>query len=74
MVKTGDEKNLSDALKEKQKTKGTYDSPCMSVCNYEGLFKDCQTCGMRKAEKELWKQGNDDMKDDILRAINKREK
>jgi len=39
MVKTGDEKDLSEKLIEIQKKKGTYDSPCTSICNYDGLFK-----------------------------------
>jgi predicted Fe-S protein YdhL (DUF1289 family) len=72
MIKTGDEKKLSDALIEKQKSKGTYDSPCMSVCNYIGLFNECQTCSMRKVEKSLWKTGDDDMKGSILRSMNGR--
>jgi len=72
MVKTGDEKGLSENLIELQKKKGTYDSPCMSICNYDGLFKQCQTCQMRKAEKNIWKTGNQDMKDTILRSLAKR--
>lgn len=69
MIKTGDEKELSDELKEKQKAKGTYDSPCMSICNYEGLFDQCKTCSMRKVEKKLWKEADGSMKEQILRAI-----
>jgi predicted Fe-S protein YdhL (DUF1289 family) len=72
MTKTGPEKNLTPELIEKQKQKGTYDSPCMSICDYEGLFKQCGTCHMRKAEKNLWKTGDSDMKSSILRAIDKR--
>ena len=72
MIKTGDEKKLSKALIEKQKEKGTYDSPCMSICNYDGLFKQCQTCQLRKAEKNIWKEGNQEMKETILRSISKR--
>ena len=73
MVKTGDDKNLSKALIKKQKEKGTYDSPCMSICSYDGLFKQCQICQMRKAEKNIWKTGNQDMKETILRSLSKRE-
>ncbi|MBT7609697.1 MAG: DUF1289 domain-containing protein [Bacteriovoracaceae bacterium] len=72
MIKTGQEKNLIAELIEKQKEKGTYDSPCMSICDYDGLFKQCRTCSMRKAEKNLWKTGDLDMKGSILRAIEKR--
>jgi predicted Fe-S protein YdhL (DUF1289 family) len=72
MIKLGDDKNLSPELVEKQKSKGTFDSPCFSICNYEGLFKQCGTCKMRKAEKNLWKTGDQDMKGSILRAIVKR--
>ena len=72
MVKTGDDKNLSPKVAEKQKLKGTYDSPCHSVCNYEGLFKECGTCHMRKSEKNLWKTGDPLMKQTILNAIKKR--
>lgn len=72
MIKTGDEKELSEKLIEVQKKKGTYDSPCMSICNYEGLFKQCQTCQMRQAEKNIWKTGNADMKETILRSLSKR--
>lgn len=68
-MKTGDEKKLTEELKKLQLEKGTYDSPCMSICNYEGLFKECQTCHMRQAEKKLWKTGDQIMKDTILRAV-----
>jgi len=72
MLKTEDAKELDLALKEKQKNKGTYDSPCMSICNYAGLFKQCATCSMRKVEKKLWKSAGRDMKEIILRAVAKR--
>ena len=72
MVKTGDEKKLSPELVEKQKAKGTYDSPCMSICDYEGVFKECQTCHMRMSEKNLWQTGDGIMKSTILNAIKKR--
>ena len=57
---------------EKQKAKGTYDSPCMSVCNYEGVFKECQTCHLRQAEKNLWPNGDEQLKGTIIRAITRR--
>lgn len=72
-MKTGDDKELPEKLKEKQKAKGTYDSPCMSICNYEGLFDQCQTCNMRKVEKKIWKEADGSMKEQILRAIKGRE-
>ncbi len=68
-MKTGDEKKLKPEFVEKQKAKGTYDSPCMSICNYEGLFNQCQTCNMRKVEKKIWKEADTSMKEQILRAI-----
>lgn len=69
MVKTGDEKELSEDLVELQKEKGTYDSPCMSVCDYMGLFDQCKTCSMRKVEKKIWIGADTSMKEQILRAI-----
>ncbi len=67
-----DKSSLSPRLVEKQKMKGTYDSPCMSICDYEGEFFECQTCGMRKEEKQLWKIASQDKKDILLRDIGKR--
>lgn len=72
MIKTGDEKELSLNLCEAQKKKGTYDSPCMSICDYQGVFKECATCNMRKAEKKLWKSADQSMKEMIIRSIIKR--
>ncbi|MBT3980220.1 MAG: hypothetical protein HOE90_02640 [Bacteriovoracaceae bacterium] len=46
----------------------------MSICDYDGLFKECGTCSMRKSEKNLWKTGNEDMKGSIARAIKSRVK
>ena len=71
-MKCGDDKGLSQSLKELQIEKGTFDSPCMSVCNYDGLFKQCQTCQLRQAEKKLWKEGDTSMKETILRAVKSR--
>lgn len=62
-------KNLSQELIEKQKGKGTYDSPCMSVCNYAGEFMQCQTCGMRQSEKVEWKQSSGSKKRELLKTI-----
>lgn len=69
MIKTGDDKELTETLKDKQKAKGTYDSPCMSICNYDGYFDQCKTCNMRKVEKRIWKEADSSMKDQIMRAI-----
>lgn len=74
MVKTGDEKKIKKELVEKQKEKGTYDSPCMSICNYEGFFDQCMTCSMRKVEKKIWKKADSSMKEQIMRAIKGRAK
>ena len=74
MIKTGDDKQLTPELVQKQQEKGTYDSPCMSVCDYDGVFKQCKTCSMRKSEKNLWKTGDYDMKGTILRAVDSRSK
>lgn len=67
-----DKSSLSERLVEKQKMKGTYDSPCMSVCDYEGEYFECQTCGMRKDEKQHWKVSDDKKKSELLDAIFKR--
>ncbi len=64
-----DKTSLSERLIEKQKMKGTYDSPCMSICDYEGEFFECQTCGMRKKEKQRWKVAKPLEKDIILKEI-----
>ncbi len=67
-------KELSPELIEKQKMKGTYDSPCMSVCNYAGEFEQCQTCGMRKSEKIEWKISDIKTKETLLGQILDRKK
>ena len=67
-----DKSSLSKRLIEKQKMKGTYDSPCMSVCDYEGEYLECQTCGMRKDEKQLWKISDQSQKSQLLDMIFKR--
>lgn len=66
------EKILSPEIIEKQKLKGTYDSPCLSVCDYDELTSKCQTCGMLKTEKTAWKQGDPLIKKSILENIEKR--
>ena len=64
-----DKSALSAELVKKQKLKGTYDSPCMSVCNYSGPNDECQTCGMYKAEKQEWKKGDEIVKASIRLMI-----
>lgn len=71
-MKTGDEKDLPERLIVKQKEKGTYDSTCMSICNYAGEEMICQTCFMKKSEKVIWKTGTKDEKESILKAISDR--
>tara|TARA_B110000908_G_C10034830_1_gene349085 strand:- start:37 stop:267 length:231 start_codon:yes stop_codon:yes gene_type:complete len=71
-IKTGDEKNLSEELTAKQKMKGTYDSPCLSICDYDEEFEQCQTCFMKKEEKKLWKFSGDEVKKGILEGLAKR--
>lgn len=67
-----DKTNLSDRLKDLQKDKGTYDSPCMSVCNYKN--GKCQTCKMLTEEKKKWKENptNHKVKEEILSNVLKR--
>lgn len=68
-MRTVDKSHLPEHLIQKQKEKGTYDSPCMSVCNYAGEFDQCQTCGMRKLEKVEWKQADHKRKEILLQQI-----
>lgn len=72
MIKVGDDKLLSAKLTEKQKLKGTFDSPCMSICDYDGAYEQCQTCFLRKDEKKLWKSSGPKVKADILADLLKR--
>ncbi len=44
----------------------------MSVCDYEGEYFECQTCGMRKDEKQLWKVSDEKKKSELLKVIFKR--
>lgn len=71
-LKVGDEKNLSKELIDKQRQKGTYDSPCMSICNYAGEHDQCKTCFMLKTEKIQWKVADIQTKNIILNSIEKR--
>lgn len=56
-----DKSSLSNELQEIQKIKNTFDSPCMSVCNFSGEdnARICGTCKMLKEEKILWKITDD---------------
>jgi predicted Fe-S protein YdhL (DUF1289 family) len=67
-----DKTNLSDFLIEKQKTKGTFDSPCMSICDYDQDSSVCQTCFLKKDEKRLWKISDSSVKEDIALEVMKR--
>lgn len=64
-----DKSGLSERLVEKQKLKGTFDSPCMSICDYNQETNICQTCGLMKEEKKLWKVSDDVAKDQIANAV-----
>lgn len=67
-LKTIDKSSLSKNLIEKQKLKGTFDSPCMSVCNYNDSLL-CQTCKMYKYEKQEWKVSDEKNKNKILSNV-----
>ena len=58
---------LSSELVAKQKEKGTFDSPCLSICNYKEDL--CPTCGLKKAEKGLWKMSGESAKKKILEKV-----
>jgi predicted Fe-S protein YdhL (DUF1289 family) len=67
-----DKSSLSLALIEKQKAKGTYDSPCLSVCNFNPENDQCQTCNMFKLEKTKWKSASPDEKEELALRFIKR--
>lgn len=63
-----DKSSLSPELAEKQKMKGTFDSSCLSICDYdEAGF--CQTCQMNVAEKRVWKVSDQTQKADIIKLV-----
>jgi predicted Fe-S protein YdhL (DUF1289 family) len=64
-----DKSSLSLALKETQIGKGTYDSPCMSVCDFNPETDQCATCLMFKAEKTKWKTGSETDKDELAKMF-----
>ncbi len=68
-----DKMNLSPELVVKQRIKRTYDSSCMSVCNYDEAGK-CQTCSMYKTEKTQWKIATNEEKSIMANNILKRVK
>lgn len=72
-----DKSSLPKELQEKQKTKKTFDSPCMSVCNFtevDGVLI-CGTCQMLREEKIEWKNTEDiGVKNSIAQNILKRRK
>lgn len=67
-----DKSSLSKALKERQIDKGTYDSPCMSVCNFSDINDLCQTCYMYKKEKTEWKIANKERKAEMSKVFKQR--
>ena len=67
-----DKYRLSPSLKAIQKEKGTYDSPCLSICDYDPDTSTCQTCSMKKLEKTAWKKADSKAKEILASAINKR--
>jgi len=67
-----DKSMLSLELQERQKSKKTFDSPCLSVCDYDGEENVCQTCQMLKREKSAWKVASAEEKEDIAKKIKKR--
>lgn len=64
-----DKSALPRHIQELQKKKNTFDSPCMSICNY-GEDSICETCFLAKSEKMTWKATQDkEIKDKILNAV-----
>ena len=64
-----DKSGLPKEVIKKQKLKGTYDSPCMSVCNYSGPDQMCQTCFMLKSEKQTWKNTQSEEVKNKIRSL-----
>ena len=64
-----DKSHLPEHIQNRQKEKGTYDSPCMSVCNYSLDTDICQTCFMKRAEKVLWKRSDEETKLELIGKI-----
>ena len=64
-----DKSHLPEHIQDRQKEKGTYDSPCMSVCNYSLDTDICQTCFMKRAEKALWKCSDEKTKQELTDKI-----
>lgn len=67
-----DKSSLSDELQARQKSKGTFDSPCLSVCDYSEGDLICQTCLMKKSEKAEWKVAEPREKEALAWNIKKR--
>jgi predicted Fe-S protein YdhL (DUF1289 family) len=67
-----DKSSLSSTLKEIQLEKGTYDSPCMSICDFNSDTDQCQTCLMYKVEKTKWKTGSASEKEALAQIFIKR--
>lgn len=68
-----DKSHLPERIQNLQKEKGTFDSPCLSVCNYCPETTVCQTCSMKKDEKMLWKQADAQVKETLAMRIIERQ-
>lgn len=69
-----DKSHLPEHIQKLQKEKGTFDSPCQSICNYCPETTICQTCSMKREEKVLWKQGDEQLKLKLAEKIVERQK
>ena len=67
-----DKSQLSESLAARQREKGTYDSPCMSICDYNPTSTICETCKMKKLEKKAWKAADSNEKEVLANIIIKR--
>ena len=63
---------LSFKTRFKQKLKGTFDSPCMSVCNFGKESSICSTCQLKKYEKQQWRQAEAQVKAQIIENVRER--
>ncbi len=61
-------------IQNKQKFKRTFDSPCQSVCDYQGEEMICRTCAMKKKEKNSWKKANHNFKRELAHRIKQRQR
>lgn len=52
-----------------QRLKGTYDSPCVSICDFDPTSLQCLTCKLLKSEKRSWIKADKKVKSQIKRAV-----